>query len=281
MAEEEKSGFRNTRLLLVAGGLGLLFLLLFNYQSYMQRTKLEKETVEIARIVQDLQPGDVLTEQNTRPEPIPGRLVGGLKGFVPYSDLQARFGIEQVKMPVPKNTYLQYEHIGVITSANLPNQNIPDAFQVIPLEVKAVSVPTPFVSPNTRVDVYGVLSLSGESADVHLIIESVRIASVGGEAEGASKRTDVRTVAVHVPTDLVQDLLKVIRRTQGPLYLAARGAGEKADRELKYPYKTDRAGTWWVWGGRIAPDVANAIKAPFSPPAGAVSGDLSGWEPGR
>lgn len=274
MAEEATSGFDNKKLLLVAVFLGVLFVILFNWQKVLAGRERQQNTVYIVQVAEDLRPGEVLTQGNTRRVPIQREYAENMTGIVRYDqNFEAGLGTEQVLRSVKKDSYLQINDIGVAGDGQSLSDELEDPlYRVVSIEVDPTDVPALFVARGDRVDLYGTLSVAGQPSRRHLLIEAVKVLGVGNQPAVQGGRSSFHSLQIQLPADIVPQWMELTRRLDGPVVPAGRKRGRLQRGQLDYPYNERDL----EMGGRIVPEVAEALENAPSNPGGFDFGPSDG-----
>ena len=270
MAQTAPTGFQNKKLLLVAIGLGVLFMALYYVQKYSEEAAANASKAYIVRLKTDMEAGQVLTINNVEKAAIPLEFVKNLQGMVLWDDkdkdFEKRLGFDKVVRRVQKSHFLEWtDLVGSDSDADRPSRKISQGWRVISLQVENTRVPGAYLRVGDRVDVYGSIAIKGKPAPTQLIVESLKVMSVGGRID-AQPRQDFRTIDVEVPLKIVPQMLEVQNRVVGRLTVAVRNMD---DMTLTYPLAEGNP----LQGGTIAKTVAESLADPYMPAPALFSGD--------
>jgi len=255
MAQTAPGGFRNTRLVLVAVVLGVVFVVLLNLQRFLEAQRRQREQVQVALVKANLPAGSVLTSTNVEPVSVPREVADKALGLYRYKDIE--LGLTKVYQPVAMNDLLRVGDLRQeLAAEHALAKFMQGKRQAISFPVDSRE-PSAFVAPGTRIDLWGPVYIPGQTARTQLIIENLEVLSVDGQTDPDQVRRNFRSVEVHVPTELVPKLKEVQRRLSGPMSLSVRAPGDMA---MKYPYDRNNARL----GGAIAKPVLDSLTRPFS-----------------
>ncbi|NQU75753.1 MAG: hypothetical protein HQ546_05505 [Planctomycetes bacterium] len=237
MAKRSANGFYNIynkRLLLAAVALGVIFVVLLNVQSWRDEADRRRNQVAFVLVKGDLPPGQTLTNANIEKVHIPLEVGEKLKGLYPWSNVV--LGQTTVKQLVVKNSLLRkVDTEQMFMEPDTTGMKL--GWRTISLPVDSQGAPAGYVRRGVRVDLYGAIDVPGEpAAKMQLIIESLEVMGVGGQAGGDGRRS-FRSVEVQVPAELVPKLLEVKRRLVGRMTLVVRRSDDLA---MAYPHDPSR-----------------------------------------
>jgi len=253
MAETDPGGFRNTRLVLVAIVLGLVFIVLLNLQRWLERQQRRRDQVNVVLVKANLEAGQVLRGDNVESVAIPRAVAQRALGLYRYSDIE--LDVTKVQRPVAKNDLLRLSDMHQrLAREDVLAKLMRGNRQAITLPVDSRE-PSAFVKPGARIDLWGPLYIPGQTARTQLIIENLQVLSVDGETDPDEVRENFRSVEVHVPAELVPKIKEVQRRLSGPMSLSVRAPN---DMQMKYPYRGGGE------GGTIAKPVLEILARPYT-----------------
>jgi Flp pilus assembly protein CpaB len=255
MNDQVQSGFRNTRLLVIAVLLGVLFVVLFNIQSCREEALRQGNQKGFVLVQADLTPGQVLTADNVKRVNIPGDVGGQLKGLREWNEIV----LDQTRVTVfvAKNSLLRLADTGPAEAEEdeLVRQ-MKMGWDTVSLPVDSQHVASGWVHRGSRVDLFGAVRMPGSPTETQLIIESLEVMGADGRVDIDSKR-GFRSLDVQVPRDLAPKLLEVKRRVIGPMSVGVR---RPDDTKMTYPYDPSAP----QFGGTIAKPVADSLSKPFT-----------------
>jgi Flp pilus assembly protein CpaB len=255
MTDQVPSGFRNTRLLIVAVLLGAAFVVLFNIQGCRDEALRQRNQIGFVLVQADLPAGQVLTAENVKRVNIPGDVGGQLKGLREWKDVVP--GQTRVTVFVAKNSLLRLSDTGAVEAEQdeLVRQ-MKMGWDTVSIPVDSQGVPAGYVRRGSRIDLYGAVRMPGKPTETQLIIESLEVMGADGRPDVETKRGGFRSLEVQAPRDLVAKLLEVKRRVAGPMSVTVR---RPDDTRLKFPYDPSAP----QLGGTIAKPVADSLAKPF------------------
>lgn len=255
MAENAASGFRNTRLVLIAVVLAIIFIVLLNLQRFLETQHRQANQVNVVLVKTDLTAGTVLNGTNVEAVAIDREVAQRASGLYLFKDVV--MGVTKVHRPVAMNDLLRVgDMYQRMAAEHALAKLMKDNRQAISFPVDSRE-PSAFVVPGSRVDLWGPVYIPGQTARTQLIIENLEVLSVDGQTDPEQVRRNFRSVEVHVPSELVSKLKEVQRRLGGPMSLSIRAPGNMI---MKYPY--DR--THPEQGGTIAKPVSDSLARPFA-----------------
>lgn len=253
-------GIQNKKLLIVAIIVGVVFVALYNVQRIREEAARRASRTFVVRVTTDLEPGQVLTEQNVQPVGLEMDSTS-LKGLVMWegeAGLKNGLNVQQVRRRVEKNTVLQLADIGQADALDRgPSEKIRPGWQAVTLQVETNDAPSAYIRRGDRVDVYGKVIMPGKPEQKRLIIEAVEVMAVGGQLDVTTKQ-DFRSISVQVPNDVVPLLMEALDRVVGKLKLSVRPP-DSYDRDIKYPYNPRNPKD----GGTIAKPVLDSLSVPL------------------
>lgn len=189
---EKTPGVRNTKLLIVALGLGFLVVVVYNVHIQKVRQAGKGQTIFLLQAKDDLEPRDEINEKNVEMVEVPAKLADSLG---PVIRLESRrefdnYRDEQLTRNVEIEQYLKYEDIDWSASA-LPSRRLPLDMRAVTLTVDQDRSPG-MARQGDRVDVVAHLFLPDVGQDWYRVFEAVRVHDVGGEAREMGAGEDAR-----------------------------------------------------------------------------------------
>ena len=226
---EQTPGVKNKKLLLVALGMGILVVLIYNLHIGQVRQAGKGQQVLLVRFRHDLKKGSMLKDNNVKLEPVPAALAEGLGSVVvlkqskEFGQYRTRALTEDVEM----NQYLRIDHLEG-TARDAPSNRIEPNKEVFTLVFDPMFSPGEILRPGGRVNILGKFEEFPGKNKYYRIIEAVRVHTVGGKSlsepvsigrgstfSGETARS-YRAVGIEV---MVDDTLKLARLTEGRMII--------------------------------------------------------------
>ncbi|MBS3733910.1 MAG: hypothetical protein KGY99_03180 [Phycisphaerae bacterium] len=181
---------RNTKLLLIALGLGLLVAIVYNVHVKRIREAGKGDLIYLLKATDDLDAGTQISQElggGIMIEPIPRKYGQGLGPFIRLQNREEADDYEQEELlaDVRANEYIRYEHISE-TAGDRPSQWIDPKKKAVPLSVEAQNVPDA-VNYGDRVDVIAPFYIGDEGVKRTKVFSAVRV--VPPETQSDSRRT--------------------------------------------------------------------------------------------
>ena len=178
MAEEERSGVQNVWLLLIALGLGLIVVIIYNVHIYQVRKEGRGQTIALIRITRDIDAGKKIDSDAIETKIVPKQHESSLGNVVTAEFEDYAIGTE-VNQAVEKGQWLQWSHItGADTAKSSSKITRGNLAVAVPLEPRMV--PGDILGLNDRVNICGLLP-KGQELKTFRIIKGVRVLAIGGE----------------------------------------------------------------------------------------------------
>jgi hypothetical protein len=226
MAEEERSGVQNVWLLLIALGLGLIVVVIYNVHIYRVRQEGRGQTIRLLRVTRDLEPGDKIGVDDVVVKPVAKQYQSSLGSVVDAENLDFAIG-STVNTAVGKDQWLQWGHI-TDTGTKSDNEISPGNVGLgVPLDSRMV--PGDILRPNARVHIVGLLPVGG-SLKTFRIIEGVRVVAVAGAGLQPAKTMDraaraekgprsYRSISIEVAQDVSLEFANVLTHVSGSCWV--------------------------------------------------------------
>lgn len=224
---DESPGIQNKGMLIVAVVLGLLVVLIYNWQIQRVRAESRGEMVKLLRFVRDKKPGDEIdAAKDLIVQEVSKKLAAGLgdvaiveRGETPKK--YDRFPVNQrvLKGRFLLNSYLTYE------ASRSPSVRISDDDHIA-MAVPLREAPGDILRPGDRVNLVALVSLDGQPAKPERIIEDVKVLAVGGKSLRETPFSDssyareqgittYRTITIEVSPEASLQLETILTSTSG------------------------------------------------------------------
>lgn len=229
MAEEEQSGGQNVWLLLIALGLGLVVVIIYNVHILKVREEGRGEAVQLIRVTRDLDQGEKIAEEDLVVKLVPKQHQVSLGKVVPGENLSYVVG-ETLNSPINKGRWLTWAHITGDSSAKPSDQvGRGKVLKTIPLDEKKSL--GDLLRQNNAVNLVGHVWMDKSLRTVR-IIEGVKVVAIGGlgaktergapTAAGGNSRTGMRSyrdVTVELSPKVAIELDNVLTYVNGGCWL--------------------------------------------------------------
>ncbi len=236
MPENSPKAFENGKLLLVAVVLGVLFVILFNYQRWNDQRRREANQVSFALIKTSLKAGQRLTEENVAEVRFPGEIADRLVGLRRYRDIN--LGQTTVSHAIKANSLLRLADTGEMSGTEAErNEGLIKGWRTFDVVVDPKGAPGAHIKRGSRVDLHGVLQTASDSRPrSQLILEYVKVLKVDGKESVSSGRGgSFSKMTIHVPPDLV-DPIKNVEAAVKKFTVVARSADDDSiAKENEHP----------------------------------------------
>lgn len=235
MAEEERSGVQNIWLLLIALGLGLIVVVIYNVHIYRVRQEGRGKTIQLLRVTRDIEPGDTISREDVEVRAVPKQFEGSLGNVVGEENLDFAVG-STVNQAMEKQQWLQWGHItrsDTVKPANAIGRG--NVAVTVPLDT--TRNPGNLLRQNDRVNILGLIGTDGTAGKTYRIIEGVRVLAIGGVAlnqddpkKKATKTTAgvrmYRSITVEVSPEVSIQLNNILTHVVGSCWLELRSSKE-------------------------------------------------------
>ncbi|HUT61755.1 MAG TPA: hypothetical protein VNA25_28285 [Phycisphaerae bacterium] len=224
---DEAPGIQNKGMLIVAVVLGLLAVLIYNWQIQRVRAESRGEMVKLLRFERDKKPGDEIdAAKDLIVQEVSKKLAAGLgdvaiveRGETPKK--YDRFPVNQrvLKGQFLLNSYLTYE------ASRSPSARISDD-NLVAMAVPLREAPGDILRPGDRVNLVAQVSLGGQPTKPERIIEDIKVLAVGGKSLRENSFSDnpyareegiamYRAITVEVSPEASLQLETVLANTSG------------------------------------------------------------------
>jgi len=210
MPEESPKAYQNTKLLLVAVVLGVLFVILFNFQRWREERKRLDNRVGFVLIKSSLRAGQRLTDENVTEVMFSGENAERLVGLRKYRDID--LGQTTLSHAVKANSLLRLEDTGELTGeASELYGDLIRGWRQVSIVVDPKSVPGASVRFGSRVDLHGMFpTSSGSLTGSQLVLEYVKVLKVDGKENiDRGKGGSFSKMTIELPPDLVNPIKDV------------------------------------------------------------------------
>jgi len=231
MVAEETPGVRNKGLLLVAGLLGLVVVLIYNVHIDRVRQEGKGNLVQMLRYKADMDAGDEIEADDIELVPVEKGLTKPLGDVVTSANRKFLIG-RKVNTSVNSGSWILWSHVTEASAG--PPEVVPPGYRTVAVEVDPRNTPGNLLAVGSRVDLVATLSLEGKPPSNYLVMEYVRVISVGGFGRPGEWATDkernkylrgqssYRTINIMVKKDMVLELENVLSHRLRPVGLVLR-----------------------------------------------------------
>ncbi|MGB2821822.1 MAG: RcpC/CpaB family pilus assembly protein [Phycisphaerae bacterium] len=269
MAEEERSGVQNVWLLLIALGLGVIVVVIYNVHIYRVRQEGRGQTIRLIRVTRDMEPGDKIAAEDLVVKLVPKQYESSLGNVVDADNLDFAIG-NTVNQGIEKDQWLLWGHITNVDKSR-PANVISRGNVAVTVPLESSMVPGDILRHNDRVNIVGHLP-SGEAVKTYRIMEGVRVLAIGGQGleparsiSGPPKRQagmrSYRNITIEVSPTVSIELANVLTHVAGRCWVELLSSNESK----KPTY------------GRINPQLKDLAAVPGRPTRGGSEGTES-WE---
>ena len=212
MAEESQASDSTKWQLIVAIGLAILVVILFNLNQARILKAQKGETVELLIYARGLRVGDRVSTKDITVREISSRGAEGY-GRVLRNKTADRDSIvgEFLSQDVRKGEYVQWAHV-TGTEEGRPSSRIGEAALFISVPIESLTSPGSDMRPGDRINLLGRFNLGGKVETVR-VIENVRVLSAGGQgmsslvssgtgAKSSRTRSSYRSIGIEVPPEV-------------------------------------------------------------------------------
>ena len=226
---EDKPVVRNKGMLLLAALVGLLTVLLYNFQVQRVRQEARGETIYVMEFTRPVKADEEIdVEEDLVVREYPKQFEGGLGDVVVLANPSEKDMLRNryMRQAAKPGDFLQYGHISSLAS-KLPSQNISPGMAVISVPVDRTEVPGDILRVGDYVFLYGVVALPNKKPQTHVLIRNVRVRTVGGKGLEQTEVTKAglrladggqqsyRQISIEVPSDEVLLLNDVLTNVDG------------------------------------------------------------------
>ncbi|MCD6304299.1 MAG: Flp pilus assembly protein CpaB [Planctomycetes bacterium] len=225
MAEEERSGGPNIWLLLIALGLGLVVVVIYNVHIDRVRKAGRGQTVRLLRVTRDMEAGDKIAPEDLAVRAVPKQYETALGNVVDADNLDLAIG-SRVNQTIGKDQWLLWSHITEIGTNKPANVITPgDVAVAVPLDSRMS--PGDILRPNDRVNIVGLLPVGNGGLKTFRIIEGVRVLAVAGvglqphrsmdrePARLSAGQRSYRSITVEISKDVALQFANVLTHLSG------------------------------------------------------------------
>lgn len=231
MVAEETPGVRNKGLLLVAALLGLVVVLIYNVHIDKVRQEGKGNLVQMLRYARDMDAGEEIEADDIVLVPVEKALTEPLADVVTSAKRSFLIG-RKVNRSANGGSWILWSHV-TETSTGGPDV-IPPGYRSVPVTVDPRNTPGNLLAVGSRVDLVATLPLEGKPPSNYLVMEYVRVLSVGGFGRPGEWATDkerykslrgqtsYRTINISVKEEIMLDLMNVLSHAMEPVRLVLR-----------------------------------------------------------
>ena len=192
MAEEERTGVQNVWLLIIALGLGLIVVAIYNVHIWKVRQEGRGQNIRLLRVTRDFSPGDKIGADDLADVPVPKQYEASLGNVIGADNWDFAVG-NVVNQAIEKDQWLLWGHI-TNEDTSKPSNVLGKGNVAVAVPLDPRLVPGDILRQNDRVNVLGLLSIGGTLKSFR-IIEGVRVLAIGGEGLKPGKSFERRPKA--------------------------------------------------------------------------------------
>lgn len=227
----------NKKLLVVSLILAVLAVAMFYLYIHAQEKKLLGETVEILQWSRPLNNGDEISEADTVVVRVDSSKMN-VKGVLRKKNKDVLVG-KHVSRNVGRGDNVYYNKDVLGSGSGTPAERITHGMRGLTLKVDPNYTPGNILRVGGRIDILGRVSPKNKPTHTYTLVRNLRVLGVGGyghEAEGSTgpKRRRgsnqgirvYRSVTVEVSPKLAEQMVDLLGRVQGKIWLTVRNPGD-------------------------------------------------------
>ncbi len=224
------SPFASKQLLVVALVLAAIVAVIYNVRIAQIRSESKGETVELIRVVRDMQAGEKIRAKDVETVEVSAEFVKGLDNYMKSDEMDTAL-TSTLYQPVLKGRWLKYEHTVSSTRTN-PSQKIRPGMVTYTLAIDPRQGPGEILSVGDRVSVLAMLTAGSKPLQAYRIIEDVKVIEIGGVTfsdqrarPGKRQKTgqrQYRKITIEVSPDVSLQLANVLSHVRGNVWLEVR-----------------------------------------------------------
>ncbi len=224
------SPLASKQLLLVAIILAAIVAVIYNVRITQIQSASKGETVELIRVVRDMQAGEKIRPKDVETVEVSAEFVKGLDNYMKADEMDTAL-TSTLYQPVLKGRWLKYEHT-VSTARPNPSQRIRPGMVTYTLAIDPRQGPGEILSVGDRVSVLGMLVVGDKPLQAYRIIEDLKVIEIGGVTfsdrlarPGKRQKTgqrQYRKITVEVTADVSLQLANVLSHVRGNVWLEVR-----------------------------------------------------------
>ncbi len=176
---DQTSGSRNWQLLLLACGLGIVVMVIYNLHIAQIKKASQGREVTVYVYANDLDPGDRIGGKSLAKKRIPYEYVERLGNLATEKDVDS-FAANTVKERVVKGWFARWEHVSESASGGL-GLKFPPGHVAVVVPLNGRIQPGKVLRIGGWVNLIGRFSPDGRVSKMYRIIEGLRVAGIGGE----------------------------------------------------------------------------------------------------
>lgn len=185
MSQQQAPAVQNTRLLLVAGVLGVVVAVTYNIHIAQVRRALRGQSLMLIRSAMDIRVGEKITEEMIEQSEVPERYAQSLQDVITWSDSEKRYLVGQVaNRPINKGEFIQWAHITQDDPSRRPSAAVTSGMASHTLYVDPRNAPGELLRTGDYVDLYGMFPVDGKLQTLR-ILEGARVIEAGGRVAKA------------------------------------------------------------------------------------------------
>jgi Flp pilus assembly protein CpaB len=187
--------------------------------------------VQMLRYARDMNAGDEIEADDIELVPVEKALTEPLADVVTSAKRSFLIG-RKVNKSANGGSWILWSHVTETSTGVI--DVVPPGYRTVPVVVDPRNTPGNLLSVGSRVDLVATLSLEGKQPANYLVMEYVRVVSVGGFGRPGEWATDkernkylrgqssYRTINIAVKEELMLDLLNVLSHAMEPVRLVLR-----------------------------------------------------------
>ncbi|MCD4699170.1 MAG: Flp pilus assembly protein CpaB [Phycisphaerae bacterium] len=231
----------NKKLLVASLILAGFAVAMFYLYDSSQKKKLSGETVQVLQWKRSLTAGEEIGDEDIGPM-TSSSSPKNLKGVITWENKSIVLGGRRVNRSVSRGDRVYYNDI-VGASAKTPADDITQGMRGFTLKVDPNYTPGDMLRIGGRVDVMGMVRLKGKPAKTYTLVQNLRVLAIGGKArkpeeslgskrgrEYSSGIRVYRSVTVEVPPELAEQLVDLMPRIMGKVWLTVRNPTDMPER---------------------------------------------------
>jgi len=234
MAEEQRAGGQSVWLLLIALGLGLLVVVIYNFHIYSVRKAAEGQTVYLVRVARDMKVNDIIERKDLEAVPIRKKDAAKLGKVVREEQITAILD-DPVLQSVRKGNWLLWDYL-TPSSRTRPKNDVDEGKVAVAVPLDPERSLGTILRQNDRVNILGRVSVDGGPLKTYRILEGVRVLAIGGVGpEQGKPLTGVtklggmriyRSLTIQVTPEVSLQLANVLTHVSGGCYVELRSSEE-------------------------------------------------------
>lgn len=226
---EDKPGVKNKGLLIASVVVGLIVVLLYNYQINQVRKAGRGESVEVLAFTQSRDAGERIEKGFFKRVRVDLDFIDGLGDVINLRDnSESEIIGEKLKVRVQAGLFLRWGHIQGYQGERA-SATIRDGMESFTVDIDPRLAPGMMLSIGDNVALLGIVRVQGKKTGTRRIIEPVRVLAIGGvtaktlsgrsirnKPTGVAQRT-FRSLVIEVMPDTAVRLNNILTHVEGPI----------------------------------------------------------------